>query len=108
VAIASSHSGASPADLDTHFGVSARFMNLFGAICAVSSVERIGLADGEEWLDVWVLLSRDDETEEERIYRHLQAYRALGGTPSVDVHVVTAGEHPGAYPEDVAIVFERA
>jgi hypothetical protein len=108
MAIASDHSGASPTNLDTRFDVSARFMNLFGAICGVSSVDRIGIAEGDEHLDVWIFLGRDGEAEEERIYSHIQAYRALGSRPSVDAHVVGPDEGAFAFPEDVAIVFERA
>jgi hypothetical protein len=83
-------------------------MSFFGAICTVPTVERVGLANSDDLLDVWILLGKDDEAEEERIYHHLQVYRAGGGAPSVDAHVIAPDEGPHAFPGDVAIVFDRA
>jgi len=52
-------------------------------------------------------VSDDDEAEEERIYGHLQAYRARAEGPSVDAHVIGSEEETRTFPRDVAIVFER-
>ena len=83
-------------------------MRFFGAVCTVPTVERVGIADGDDCLDIWILLRDDDESEEERIYGHLQAYRSRREGPSVDAHVIAPDEGPHAFPRDVTIVFERA
>jgi hypothetical protein len=83
-------------------------LRFFGAVCTVPTVARVGIADGDDCLDVWILLGEDDESEEERIYGHLQACRAVGEGPSVDAHVIAADEGAQAFPREVAIVFERA
>jgi hypothetical protein len=108
MAVVVNHRGAPPEGIDPRFDVSAGFMRFFGAVCTVPTVERVGIADGDDCLDVWILLGEDDESEEERIYGYLQSYRALGEAPSVDAHVLTSDERAHAFPGDVAIVFERA
>lgn len=108
MAVAHSRRGAPQEDTGARFDVSASFMRFFGAMCTVVTVTRVGIADGDDCLDVWILLADDDESEEEKIYGHLQAYRALGGGPSVDLHVIGSDEGEHMFPRDVAVVFERA
>lgn len=108
MAVASSYQGSPASEVGAHFDVSARFMQLFGAVCSLHVVDRVAIDDADEYLDLWILLGEDDEAQEEQIYRHLQAYRAVRGRPSVDAHVVTATEGPSAFPTSVPIVFERA
>jgi hypothetical protein len=107
MAVAQSRHGAPLAGVDPRFDVSAGFMQFFGATCTVSTVARVGIADGDDCLDVWILLRDDDESEEEKIYGHLQGYRARGQRPSVDLHVIGSDEGTDIFPRDVTIVFER-
>ena len=108
MAVAHSRQGAPLEGVNPRFDVSAGFLRFFGAICTVSTVARVGIADGDDCFDVWILLRDDDESEEEKIYGHLQAYRARGDGPSVDAHVIASDEGTDMFPRDVAIVFERA
>src|SRR3954463_10445152 len=107
MAIAPNHQGAAVSDMGTHFELSARFMRLFGVVCSVPTVDRVAIDDGDEILDLWILLGEDDEAQEEQIYRHLQAYRAVKGRPAVDAHVVTACEGSRSFPSHIPVVFER-
>ncbi len=107
MAIASSDHDTPSVEVGTRFDVSARFMKLFGAVCSVPIVQRVAIDDGNDCLDLWILLRHDDDAEEELIYRHLQAYRAARSRPSVDAHVVTVSERPEAFPGDIPVVFER-
>ena len=107
MAVAHSRRGVPLEGVDPHFDVSVGFMRLFHAVCTVPTVTRVGIADGENCLDVWILLGDDDESEEERIYGHLQAYRARREGPSVDVHVIGSDEAADVFPRDVATVFGR-
>src|SRR5690348_3784162 len=108
MAIASNQQGAPASEVGVHFDVSAQFMKLFGAVCSVPTVDRVAIDDADEYLDLWILLGKDDEALEEQIYQHLQAYRAVRGRPSVDAHVVTANEGPARFPGSIPVVFERA
>jgi len=108
MAVAHSHRGAPLEGVDPRFDVSAGFMRFFGAMCTVSTVSRIGIADGDDCLDIWIRLGDDDESEEEKIYGHLQDYRFRRERPSVDLHVIGSEEGPNLFPRDVAIVFDRA
>jgi len=107
MAVASSDHGLSGAEGGAPLELSARFMKLFGAVCSVPTVDRVAIDDGDEHLDLWILLGEDDEAQEEQIYRHLQAYRAVRGRPAVDAHVVTAHEGSRSFPSHIPVVFER-
>ena len=107
MAVAHSRRGVPQEGLGPRYDVSAGFLRFFGAVCTVSTVARVGIAEGDDCLNVWILLGGDDESEEERIYGHLQVYRARGEGPSVDAHVIAPDEGTHAFPRDVAIVFER-
>jgi hypothetical protein len=108
MAIASRDHASSGGETGEHFDVSAMFMQLFGAVCSVPTVDRVAIDHSDDYVDLWILLGDEDESQEELIYRHLQAYRTARGRPSVDAHVVTASEGPAAFPTRIPVVFERA
>lgn len=91
-----------------HEGFQSEFLRLYGAICAVASVGLVGVAASHGQIDLWVRLAEDDEEQEERIYRHLQQYRASSSLVPVDLHVVTPDESDGAFPSTVDVVYTRA
>ena len=84
------------------------FMQFFGEVCTVPTVHRVGISrDGSDGVTVWVRLSQDNEQNEERIYRALQACRAESPELLIDLHVVFADQPDEVFPKDAIILFTR-
>ncbi len=96
-------SAQEPAPLDRYSAI----LRMFGALCLIPSIRRIGIFPMSPILDLWVQLGEDNEDDELRIYAALHDLDALRLGPSVDLHVVFADEHKDAFPRDAAVVFER-
>jgi hypothetical protein len=84
------------------------FMQFFGELCSSPIVQRVGVSDEAiEGLHVWVRLDVDDEEQEERMYRSLQAYRASDQGMPVDLHVVLATQPDETFPADAHVLYRR-
>lgn len=92
-----------PAALDR----TAAILSLFGALCMIPSVRRIGLYSSSPLLDLWIQLGDDNEDDELRIYAALREMDAKRLGPMVDEHVILASERDDAFPSDAIVVFER-
>jgi len=82
-------------------------LRLFGAICAIPSVGRIGLGHGGATVMLWVQLTEDDERAEHQIYDAEGHYLATKATPSVELRVIFADEGESAFPSSVPMIFSR-
>ncbi len=85
----------------------AEFLRLFGAICAVPSVARVGTLPEASALALWVKLGANDEDHERQIYAALRHYRSAAADVPVDLHVVFADEDEPAFPSAADVVFQR-
>jgi hypothetical protein len=83
------------------------FLQLFGEICAVPSVSRVGVGRQGLAIDFWVRLSRDQNSDEEAVYYALQRYRASGDDLPIDLHVIFPDEADTASPLSVKTIFTR-
>ena len=86
---------------------SAAILRLFGTLCSIPSVRRIGMLASSPLLDLWVQLAGDREEDELRIYSALDELDAQRLGPTVDVHVVLASDPESAFPGETTVVFER-
>lgn len=87
----------------------ADFLRLFGTICSIPTVARVGMLMEAAILHLWVRLSDDDEHGQDVIYDALRRYRASDseGKTHVELHVVFADEDESAYPSDATVYFAR-
>jgi len=86
--------------------IPAVFMQFFGELCSSPIVRLVGVSDEAiDGLHIWVRLDVDDEPQEERIYRSLQAYRASGQGVPIDLHVVLADQPDNVFPDDAHILY---
>jgi hypothetical protein len=83
------------------------FLQLFGEICAVPSVSRVGVGRQGLAFDFWVRLGRDEASDEDSIYLALQRYRASGDDMPIDLHVIFPDEADVAWPLSVKTIFTR-
>jgi hypothetical protein len=87
--------------------VPAAFMQFFGDVCSIPAVRLFGITDDDASpLAVWVRLGKDDEEQEEAIYRALQAYRRSTNLP-LDLRVVLAAQPEGVVPQEATVLFKR-
>ena len=79
------------------------FARLFSAICPLTSVQKVTLSSGEGKLDLWVLLTRD----EDRIYLLEREYRQRAGVFPLDLHVIPLTEVDERNLPPAEALFER-
>ena len=106
--MAIAHSEVQPFQAPGSVDRTTALLRFYGAVCTIPSVRRIGVFPTSPILDFWVQLGEDNEDDERRIYLALHELDALRLGPSVDLHVVFAGEPEHAFPRDAAVVFERS
>lgn len=82
-------------------------LRLFGAICSIASVRWVGVTLDGGSLDLWVFTRGETEADEQRIYLHLRAYRAIPGTAALDLHLVPLDEMDETVVLPVDVLFER-
>ena len=87
--------------------VPSAFMQFFGDVCSIPAVRQFGIADdAANPLTVWVRLGEDDDEQEERVYRALQAYRRSTSLP-LDLRVVLASQPEDVFPPAATVLFTR-
>jgi hypothetical protein len=82
-------------------------LRLFGAICSIPSVRRVGVTLDGGPLDFWVFTRGATEEEEQRLYLHLRAYRATPNTAALDLHLIPLDEVDEHLLPTVDVLFER-
>src|SRR6266536_4539178 len=82
-------------------------LRLFGAVCSIPSVRRVGITWDGGSLDFWVFAHGATEEDEQRLYLHLRAYRAIPSTAAVDLHFIPLDEMDENLLPPVDILFER-
>jgi len=84
------------------------FLQFFGDVCSIPAVQRVGISrDGAAGLTIWIRLQQDDEQQEERMYRALQACRAESPDMLLDLHVVFPDQPDDLFPPDALVLFTR-
>jgi hypothetical protein len=84
------------------------FLQLFGEVCAVPSVARVGLGQDGAAVGLWIRLSSGDETDEYAVYGAVQRYLANGDVLPIDLTVIFPDEAESAWPKSVRTIFTRA
>jgi hypothetical protein len=82
-------------------------LRLFGAICSIPSVRRVGITLDGGPLDLWVFTQGETEEDEQRIYLHVRAYRAVPSAAALDLHLIPLDEVDESLLPPVDILFER-
>jgi hypothetical protein len=82
-------------------------LRLFGAVCSIPSVRRVGITWDGGSLDFWVFTRAATVEDEQRLYLHLRAYRAMPSTPALDLHFIPLDEVDENLLPPVEILFER-
>lgn len=85
----------------------AAILRMFGALCLISSIRRMGIRSASPLLDLWIQLADDNEDNELRIYRALSEMDAKQLGPLVEEHVIFASESDDAFPRDALVIYER-
>jgi hypothetical protein len=83
------------------------FLQLFGEVCAVPAVSRIGIGREGLAFDFWVRLGSDETSDEDAVYGALQRYRAHDDSLPIDLHVIFPDEPDAAWPSSVKTIFTR-
>ncbi|HYU21256.1 MAG TPA: hypothetical protein VEQ11_21420 [Chloroflexota bacterium] len=82
-------------------------VRLFGAICSIRSVRRVGITLDGGPLDFWVFTRGQTHEDEQRIYLNVRAYRATPRTAALDLHVISLDDVDEQLIPAVDILFER-
>lgn len=82
-------------------------LRLFGAICSIPSVRRVGITLDGGPLDLWIFTRAETEEDEQRIYLQLRAYRAIPSTAALDLHLIALDETDETLLPPIDILFER-
>ena len=105
--MAVAHAIPQPSQASVAVERTAAILQMFGALCLIPSIRRIGMRPSS-LLDLWIQLSEDEEERDElRIYAALREMDAKRLGPMVEEHVILASERDDAFPSDAIVVFER-
>src|SRR5262245_58362600 len=83
------------------------FLQFFGEVCAIASVSRVGIGRQGLAFDFWVRLHREDDVDEDAVYRTVQRYRAREDSLPIDLNLIYPDENDAVWPSSVKTIFTR-